>query len=114
MDRSAAAEHPQAARGPGADSPLLPLPLPTAAEDRRLLLSNTVQGRGFREPMELEDRLQGGQFESLPADKGGPGPAKCEPRWLLAAWHRRLCLFCPLLTLPSCCLLQPWRAGWCW
>ena len=40
----------------------------------RLLL----QGRGFREPMELEDRLQGGQFESLPADKAGPGPAKCE------------------------------------
>jgi len=28
--------------------------------------------------MELEDRLQGGQFESLPADKAGPGPAKCE------------------------------------
>ena len=39
-----------------------------------------LQGRGFREPMELEDRLQGGQFEALPADKGGsgPGPAKCE------------------------------------
>jgi hypothetical protein len=29
--------------------------------------------------MDIEDRLQGGQFESLPADKGGPGPAKCEP-----------------------------------
>lgn len=41
-------------------------------------LCAAVQGRGFREPMELEDRLQGGQFEALPSDKAGPGPAKCE------------------------------------
>lgn len=38
-----------------------------------------VQGRGFRDAVSLEDRLQGGQFEALPTDKG-PGPAKCEPR----------------------------------
>jgi hypothetical protein len=54
---------------------------------------HVVQGRGFREPMELEDRLQAGQFEALPSDKSGPGPAKCEAHgavglgvevWLLA------------------------------
>ncbi|PSC74461.1 RNA-binding 8A [Micractinium conductrix] len=43
------------------------------------------KGRGFREPMELEDRLQGGQFEALPADKGGsgPGPAKSVEGWVV-------------------------------
>ncbi|PRW61188.1 RNA-binding 8A [Chlorella sorokiniana] len=41
------------------------------------------KGRGFREPMELEDRLQGGQFESLPADKAGPGPAKSVEGWVV-------------------------------
>ena len=45
--------------------------------DLTALLPPRLQGRGFREPMDVEDRLQGGQFESLPADKGGPGPAKC-------------------------------------
>lgn len=41
------------------------------------------KGRGFREPMELEDRLQGGQFESLPTDKAGPGPAKSVEGWVI-------------------------------
>ncbi|EFN50751.1 hypothetical protein CHLNCDRAFT_33380 [Chlorella variabilis] len=41
------------------------------------------KGRGFREPMELEDRLQGGQFEALPSDKAGPGPAKSVEGWVV-------------------------------
>ena len=57
-------------------------PTAAAAHHRSLLpppARSLLQGRGFREPTELEDRLQGGQFESLPAEKsGGPGPAKCE------------------------------------
>ncbi len=67
--------------GPSATATAVPLPrIP------RLLL----QGRGFREPMELEDRLQGGQFESLPADKAGPGPAKCE--WQRHAERHACCM----------------------
>lgn len=35
------------------------------------------KGRGFKDPMDTDE--QGGDFESLPADRGtGPGPAKCE------------------------------------
>ncbi|KAI3424256.1 hypothetical protein D9Q98_009610 [Chlorella vulgaris] len=41
------------------------------------------KGRGFREPMELEDRLQAGQFEALPSDKSGPGPAKSVEGWVV-------------------------------
>lgn len=37
-----------------------------------------LQGRGFRDPMEVEERARGGDFESLPADRAGPGAAKCE------------------------------------
>jgi hypothetical protein len=36
------------------------------------------QGRGFREPMDVEDRARGGDYESVPMDRQGPGPAKCE------------------------------------
>eukprot|EP00887_Chlorella_sp_A99_P006895 scaffold2.g6895.t1 len=41
-----------------------------------------LEGRGFRESGQLEDRLRGGEFESLPADKG-PGPAKSVEGWVL-------------------------------
>jgi RNA-binding protein 8A len=40
------------------------------------------KGRGFRDPMQLEDRLQGAHFEALPSDKG-PGPAKSVEGWVL-------------------------------
>lgn len=62
--------------------------------------------------MELEDRLQGGQFESLPADKAGPGPAKCESECLLlqrtAIFEQQAMIHSHLLRPPS---LQLWRAG---
>lgn len=51
--------------------------------------------------MELEDRLQGGQFESLPADKGGPGPAKCERRVRDAEQESQCPLADPRCHLPS-------------
>lgn len=40
----------------------------------------TMQGRGFRDPTSLADRLEGGTFERLPSAGVGPGPQKCECR----------------------------------
>lgn len=73
-----------------------------------------LQGRGFREPMEVEDRLQGGQFESLPADKAGPGPAKCEPyrsAGCRAPTKANSKLTLQIAALPAC---GEWRSKMFW
>ena len=62
-----------------------------------------LQGRGFREPQQADDGLRGGEFEALPADKAGPGPAKCAPALLLP----RPSFLCPLLLLGS--VEDQWR-----
>lgn len=41
------------------------------------------KGRGFQEPTAVEDRLRGGDFESLPAGASGPGPAKSVEGWVI-------------------------------
>lgn len=52
--------------------------VPLLRSPSRLRTRWPPQGRGFREPMEMEDHARGGDYESLPADRQGPGPAKCE------------------------------------
>ena len=76
-------------------------------------LPRVLQGRGFREPMDVEDRLRGGDFEALPADRsGGPGPAKCERAAAAGGGRAPAPLPSRAHALLAPCRAQRWRAGW--
>jgi hypothetical protein len=67
------------------------------------------RGRGFQ-GNNTDDRAQGGDYESLPVDKSGPGPAKCEHMPLVLAAPPRVAR--PALTLAAPpAAPQPSRAG---
>jgi len=71
------------------------------------------RGRGFQDAQGAAERGQsGGGYDSLPAEKSGPGPAKCESLHLHLPLHASLRLMCcrSPLTGPSTAV-QPWRAG---